>query len=132
MKIVGFGTRVFNFLIDTLVIFIISYLVSKINLWYAEQYRMQNMNYKYYLSFGYIFFIVLFFYYTIFELIFLRTVGKFFSYSKVVNHQNKRPNPFQIILRSLVRLTIIDMFFIPFLDKTLHDYLSKTNVVEID
>jgi hypothetical protein len=29
----------------------------------------------------------------------------------------------------LVRITVLDMFFIPFLGVPLHDYLSKTTVV---
>jgi hypothetical protein len=33
-------------------------------------------------------------------------------------------------LRSASRLVLIDMFFIPFLDKTLHDFFSNTEVVE--
>ncbi len=132
MKTVGIGTRVLNFLIDTIIIFFISYLISKINLWYAEQYRIAEVKFNYYYPFSTIFFFVLFVYYTIMELLFSRTIGKFLSYSKVVNEKGKRPNIFQILVRSTIRLTIIDMFFIPFLDKTLHDYLSKTNVVEVD
>ncbi len=131
MKQVGIGTRILNFIVDCLVILLISYIISKVNDWYAEQFKIQNVPFKYQFQFGYLFFTVLFFYYTLFELIFGRTIGKFLSFSKVVNSQNKKPNFFQIIIRSIVRLTIIDMFFIPFLDKTLHDYLSKTNVVEI-
>jgi uncharacterized RDD family membrane protein YckC len=132
MKTVGIGTRVLNFLIDTIVIFIISYLISKINQWYAQQYKIAGVTFKYYYNFGTIFFAVLFVYYTVMELLFARTIGKFLSYSKVVNAEGKKPNFFQILFRSIIRLTIIDMFFIPFLDKTLHDYFSKTNVVEID
>ena len=132
MKTVGIGTRVLNFLIDTIIIFFISYLISKINHWYAEQYKIAGYTYPFYYNFGTIFFAVLFVYYTLMEILFARTFGKFLSYSKVVNAQGKRPNIIQILIRSVIRLTIIDMFFIPFLDKTLHDYLSKTNVVEID
>jgi hypothetical protein len=36
-----------------------------------------------------------------------------------------------VLLRSLLRLTIIDAFFIPFLERPLHDALSKTRVVEV-
>ncbi|MBS4043977.1 MAG: RDD family protein [Chitinophagaceae bacterium] len=132
MKTVGIGTRILNFLVDTIVIFIISYALSKLNQWYAQQYKIAGVKFNYYYNFGTIFFFVLFVYYTIMEIIFARTCGKFLSYSKVVNKEGKRPNVFQVLIRSAVRLTIIDMFFIPFLDKTLHDYLSKTNVVEID
>lgn len=131
MKQVGIGTRVLNFIVDSLIILLISYIISKINLYYAEQYRINNVKFKYLFNFGYLYFSVLFGYYFLCELFFARTLGKKFSFSKVVNNQNKRPNVLQILIRSLVRLTIIDMFFIPFLDKTLHDYISKTNVVEI-
>jgi uncharacterized RDD family membrane protein YckC len=78
-----------------------------------------------------LFFVVLFGYYFLAELFFSRTIGKWASFTKVVSQKNKKPKVLQILVRSLVRLIIIDMFFIPFLDKTLHDYVSKTEVVEI-
>jgi uncharacterized RDD family membrane protein YckC len=131
MKQVGVGTRTLNFIIDGIVILLISYVVAKINDWYAQQFKINNAKFNYQFVFGYIYFAVMFFYTAICEIIFARTLGKLFTFSKVVNNQNKRPSIVQILIRSLVRLTIIDMFFIPFLDKTLHDYLSKTNVVEV-
>ncbi|HXL54878.1 MAG TPA: RDD family protein, partial [Chitinophagaceae bacterium] len=63
--------------------------------------------------------------------LFSRTPGKWLSLSKVVNKKGKKTSFLQILLRSIVRLTIIDCFFIPFLDKPLHDYVSKTEVVEV-
>jgi uncharacterized RDD family membrane protein YckC len=131
MKQVGIGTRVLNFIVDSLVILLISYIIARINEWYAQQFKINNAKFNYHFVFGYIYFVVLFCYYTICEIIFGRTLGKLFSFSKVVNNENKRASVVQILTRSIVRLTIIDMFFIPFLDKTLHDYLSKTNVVEV-
>ena len=125
MKPVGIGTRVINFIIDTIIIFAIAYIAAKINKYYAFQHRIR------YINFGYVFFASLFVYYTICEALFARTLGKLASFSKVVNNDGKRPNILQILIRSVVRVTVIDMFFIPFLDKTLHDYCSKTNVVEI-
>ncbi len=125
MKIVGIGTRIFNFLIDTIIVLVIAYIIFKIRNWYVYYYRV-----KYY-HFGYFFFPVLFLYYTFFESVFARTPGKWMSYTKVVNQKNSKPSFVQVLIRSLVRLTIIDMFFIPFLDKTLHDYVSKTEVVEV-
>lgn len=130
MKKVGIGTRVFNFLVDTAIVFLISYIIIKINHNIAEQYWLHHTKFNFTFSFGYLFFVVLFGYYLICELLFARTLGKVMSFTIVVNNAGKRPNFFQIFIRSLVRLTIIDMFFIPFLDNTLHDYLSKTNVVE--
>ena len=125
MKQVGIGTRVLNFLIDTTVIFAISYFAHQYWLWYVFYYH------AIFISFGCFFFTTLFLYYFILESIFARTLGKWLSFSKVVDANGKKPNVGLILIRSLVRLIIIDMFFIPFLDKTLHDYLSKTNVCEV-
>ena len=125
MNKVGIGTRVINFLVDTALIFLFAYITHQINKWYTFYYH-----YKYF-SFGYHFFAVLFLYYTFFESIFAATVGKWLSFSKVVNENGGKAKFWQILVRSASRLILIDMFFIPFLDKTLHDYLSKTEVVEI-
>ena|SRR5438552_7282285 len=124
MNRAGFGTRVLNFIVDTLVIFSISYGISS---WWDFQ-----VMYWHYTSMPfYIFFwAVMFIYYTIFEAIFSRSPAKWLSISKVANKSGKKPAFWQVLVRSLVRLTIIDCFFIPFLDKPLHDYLSKTEVVE--
>lgn len=73
----------------------------------------------------------MFVYYIFFEGIFKRTPGKWLSLSKVVNKSAGKPAFWRILIRSLIRLTIIDCFFIPFLDKPLHDYLSGTEVVEV-
>jgi uncharacterized RDD family membrane protein YckC len=124
MKPVGDGTRILNFLVDTLLIFIIAYYSYKAHNWYVTYW-----GYTYY-NFGWFFFGILFIYYFIFELIFRRTPGKWFSFSKVVNKAGKRAGIGRIFLRSLVRLTIIDLFFIPFIGKPLHDYLSGTAVVQ--
>jgi uncharacterized RDD family membrane protein YckC len=131
MKQVGIGTRTLNFIVDSFAVLLIAYLISKVNDYYAQQFKMHNAKFNYYFNFGYLYFTVLFVYYFLCELVFSRTLGKLVSFTKVVNQFGKRPNVLQILIRSVVRLTIIDMFFIPFLDKTLHDYLSKTVVVEI-
>jgi len=125
MKIVGIGTRIFNFLIDTILVFAIAYVAFKIRNWYVFYYHVK------YFNFGYFFFFTLFLYYTFFEALFARTPGKWMSYTKVVNQKNSTPSFVQVLIRSLIRVTIIDMFFFPFFDKTLHDYVSKTNVVEV-
>jgi len=78
-----------------------------------------------------IFAAVLFVYYFIFELIWARTPGKWLSYSKVVDKKGLKPGFGKIFLRNLARLTIIDCFFYPFLNKTLHDFVSSTEVVEV-
>ena len=124
MRIVGIGTRVLNFMVDTILIAIISiFCYHGWNL-YVQFYGYPFFNY------GWFFFGIIFIYYTFFEFIFNRTPGKWLSYSKVVNKQGQRPSFPQILLRSASRLVLIDMFFIPFLDKTLHDFFSNTEVVE--
>jgi uncharacterized RDD family membrane protein YckC len=125
MQTVGIGTRVLNFLVDTTLIGIISGLSFHGWNLYVMFYHYQGFN------FWQFFFAIAFLYYIFFETIFARTPGKWVSYSKVVDKQGNRPSFPKILLRSITRLIIIDMFFIPFLDKTLHDYFSNTEVVEI-
>lgn len=124
MNKVGIGTRVLNFLVDTFFIFLLSYAAYKGWTFYAFYYGII------YFPFYFFFFGVLFLYYLVFESIFARTPGKWLTFSKVVNKNGGKSSFIQIFLRSIVRLTIIDCFFIPFLEKTLHDYVSKTEVVE--
>lgn len=125
MKQVGIGTRALNFLVDTIIITALAYAAFKTWNWHVMYWH-----YPFY-NFGWFFFGVLFIYYTLFELITGRTPGKWMSFSKLVDRNGKRASVMQVFTRSIIRLTIIDMFFIPFLDKPLHDYLSKTEVVEV-
>ena len=125
MKTVGDGTRTLNFLIDTLIIFAIAYFCFKGWNWYVLYWHYKPYN------FGWFFFGILFVYYMFFESIFLRTPGKWFTYTKVVDTSGRRPSFIAILIRSLTRLIIIDLFFIPFLGKPLHDYFSRTQLVEV-
>lgn len=124
MNKAGFGSRVVNFLLDTTLIFWIAYFVS--NLW-----DVQVMYWHYpYIPFYGVFWIIFFVYYVLFESIFRRSPAKWITFSKVAKKNGRRPAFWQVLVRSLVRLTIIDCFFIPFLDKPLHDYLSNTEVIQ--
>ena len=125
MKTVGDGTRALNFFIDTLIIFTVAFFSFRGWNWYVMYWGYKPYN------FGCFFFGILFIYYIFFEGIFARTPAKWFSYSKVVNTAGQKPSFGWILVRSAVRLTIIDMFFIPFLGKPLHDQLSKTKVIEV-
>lgn len=125
MRKVGVGIRVLNFLVDTFIIFWITYGVSA---WW--DFHVMYWGYppvQFYTQFA----ATLVVYYILFEGLFKRTPGKWFSKSKVVNSAGNKPAFWQIIIRTVIRLTIVDCFFIPFLDGPLHDYLSKTAVVEI-
>lgn len=122
---VGIGTRVLNFLVDTIIIAIISILSFNGYNLMVMFYELEPFNY------GWFFFGCTFIYYTIFEFAFGRSIGKMLSYSKVVNAAGKKPGFLVIVLRSAIRIILIDAFFIPFLDRTLHDFVSKTYVVEV-
>jgi uncharacterized RDD family membrane protein YckC len=124
MNKAGFGTRVLNFIIDTLLISGISYGISS---WW--DFHVMYWHYKA-IPFYIFFWSTMFVYYILFEAIFKRSPAKWLSISKVVNKNGGKPALWQILVRSITRLTVIDCFFIPFLDKPLHDYLSKTEVVE--
>ena len=125
MNQVGIGTRVINFIADTLIVVILSFIANKVWDFYVIYWGYPYINPL--LSFG----ALLFIYYFIFELFWAKTPGKWLSYTKVVDKKGLKPGFIQIFLRSIVRLTIIDCFFIPFLNKPLHDYVSSTEVVEV-
>lgn len=124
MRRVGIGTRVVNFLVDTTIIFIITYIIYKIWSFNVFYYKIPYYPIYYFMA------LILFLYYLVFESISGRTPGKKLTMTRVVQKDGKRPTFLQVFIRSLVRITVIDCFFIPFLDMPLHDYLSKTYVVE--
>jgi len=122
MKEVGIGTRVLNFIIDTLLIALASYGLYK---WYSFYvYYYYYHPYQYYLFF----YATLFVYYLLFELLFSRTPAKWITMTKVRDKQGNKPTWYAIIIRSLLRLTLIDPFFIPFFARPLHDQVSNTRV----
>ncbi|HWB25215.1 MAG TPA: RDD family protein [Chitinophagaceae bacterium] len=124
MKKVGIGTRVLNFVIDTLLVFFISWGFYKWHNFYVFYYQKTPIDF-------YIFFwLTLVVYCFLFEAFFSRTPGKWLTMSKVVDRHDKRPALWQVVVRSVVRVIPIDCFFIPFLDGTLHDFASNTKVVE--
>lgn len=125
MRKTGVGTRVLNFLVDTILVFIISYLLYKWWLFYVRYWG------KPFVDFYIFFYSTLFVYYFLMELLFTRTVGKLLTMTKVVTAEGKRPGIVAVFLRSILRLTLIDPFFIAFWEKPLHDKLSKTEVVEV-
>lgn len=124
MKNVGIGTRVLSFVVDTILVLLLSFGLYKWYSFYMFYYHVTDI------EFYMFFYATMVLYYFVFESISLRTPGKWISVSKVVNLQDKRPAIWQILVRSLVRVIPIDCFFIPFLDGTLHDFASKTKVVE--
>jgi uncharacterized RDD family membrane protein YckC len=125
MQTVGDGTRILNFLIDTLLVFLLAMIAFRTWNWYVYYWRFTPYN------FGWFFFGSVFIYYTLFETLTQRTPGKWLSKSRVVSISGKKPSLLPIIIRSLARITVIDLFFGPFLGMPLHDYISKTRVVSV-
>ena len=125
MNEVGVGTRVLNFLIDTIIIFLIAYGLYK---WWT--FYVMYWDYKFFAYYKF-FFATLFVYYSIFEIIWSRTPGKWVSMTKVRNMAGGKPAFYQVLIRSLIRLTLIlDPVFIAFFQRPLHDVISKTRLVE--
>src|SRR4051812_3849669 len=124
MKLVGIGTRTLNFIIDILCISLIAYILFQVNNWYVFYWHHTHYN------FAWFFYPVLVIYYLVFESIFSRTPGKWLTITKVVTKTGKRPSFLQVLLRSFTRLILIEFLLIPFYNKTLHDIISGTEVVE--
>src|SRR3954462_13280619 len=99
---VGVGTRVINFVVDTIIIALISYGAYK--WWSFQVYYWQYKFYPYYVFF----YSTVFIYYTIFETLSSRSPGKWLSMSEVRNKKGGKPAFYQILIRSLLRLIIID------------------------
>lgn len=128
MRIVGTGTRVLNFLVDATIASLIAYGVFRGWTFYVVYWGFPYFESYYFLA------LVTFLYYLIFEAIWKRTPGKWLSLSKVVSKEGNKPSFGQIIIRSFFRVigvVIIDSIFLSFLNQTLHDYVSGTEVVEI-
>lgn len=126
MNKVGDGTRALHFFIDSILVTLLAMLIFRWWNWYVVYW-----NYTPY-HFGWFFFPAQFVYYAVLEAVFASTPGKKFTRSKVVDKKGGRASLPAILLRSLLRLTIIDLFFGPFLDGPLHDYASGTTVVEVN
>ncbi|MEI6310967.1 MAG: RDD family protein [Bacteroidota bacterium] len=69
-----------------------------------------------------------FFYYSIVEIVFGRTIGHMITGSIVVNEYGEKPNVSKILLRSLARYTPLDSIS-AFEKRALHDQFSETLVL---
>ena len=128
MRIVGIGTRVLGFLVDFIIIAAITFGVKRGWDFYVFYYRIFFVPVYYFLA------LIGFVYYLFFEAIWKRTPGKWLALTRVVNRAGGKPSFFQILTRSVFRVLgviVVDSVFLSFLGKTLHDYVSKTEVIEV-
>lgn len=108
--------RLTNFFVDSILFFLICFFTM---LLVKESYEGQNSKY--------ILISVYFFYFLISELLFGKTVGKYFSKTTVTsNHNGSKPSTLQIFIRTASRL--IPFYFLSYFitGKGIHDHLSKT------
>jgi uncharacterized RDD family membrane protein YckC len=125
-QIQGEGTRIAHFFLDTLFIFIGSFIA----------YRWYNFNAFFYgfrpIRFGEFFFLFYLAYIFLFEFLFQRTPAKWMTKTKVVTLDGRRPAIWQFIIRALVRTSLVSMFGLAWNGKPLHDTFSKTILVSTD
>ncbi len=108
--------RLTNFFVDSMIFFLICFLSMSL---IKDSYEGQNSKY--------ILISVYFFYFLISELLFGKTIGKYFSKTMVTaNLTGTKPSPIQILIRTASRL--IPFYFLSYFitGKGIHDHLSKT------
>jgi len=120
---IGDGTRILHFLVDTILIALIAYLVYG---WW--NFHVMYWNYTPY-QYGVFFFATMWLYAFLFEFIFLRTPAKWLTGTKVVSEKGGRPNILQFFLRATLRTTIISMFGLAWNGQPFHDTFSKTKLI---
>ena len=126
---VSMGNRLINFLVDSIVIFVIYLLAGII---YMLIFSNQNGPSS---GLDTLIVLILFFssfigYYIIMENKFQKTLGKMVTKSKVVRITGEKPKLSEIINRTLSRLIPLDRISFLFRKNGIHDYLSKTIVIK--
>lgn len=111
--------RFLNLLLDTIVFLIIICIFFSI----FKNFILEK--YVYWVSV-----ILYFLYYFIQEYFFKKTVGKFFTKTTVVLTNNDNLL-IKIFIRSISRFIIIDLISLFFYEKSLHDFMSKTQTVKL-
>lgn len=120
-NVVSSGIRFVNFLIDFIICFLLGAILT----------LPFNANNKGQMLIGYfIFFVIFIGYYSIMEIKFQKTIGKFVTKTKVVKISGERPTNGVIIARTFYRLIPFNRFSFLFVKNGFHDMLSKTKVVK--
>tara|TARA_B100000768_G_scaffold34234_1_gene32790 strand:- start:31135 stop:31527 length:393 start_codon:yes stop_codon:yes gene_type:complete len=113
--------RLYNFLIDSILFYIIILVISILLKEYVER---QNLKYL----------MILFYYlyYFILELTIGQTIGKIITKTRVVTvDNNEKPSFTKIFVRTISRLIPIDLISYLFSSNGIHDSLSKTKLKKI-
>ncbi len=111
------GTRLFNYLVDLIVVFIV-WVIATIILGISD-------------TTNWVFYILMFSYYFVFEATTGQTLGKMVTKTKVVFSDGSQPSLFRILMRSSFRLIPFDaMSYLLGYEKGLYDILSSTKLVK--
>jgi uncharacterized RDD family membrane protein YckC len=113
--------RLYNFLIDSILFYIIILVISILLKEYVER---QNLKYL----------MILFYYlyYFILELTIGQTIGKIITKTRVVTvDNNEKPSFTKKFVRTISRLIPIDLISYLFSSNGIHDSLSKTKLKKI-
>lgn len=117
MKNIDKGTRLANYVIDFLVIYVMWFVVILISQLYNSEYL--------------VLYIIMFFYYLIFEAITGKTLGKMVTKTRVVSKDGAKPTFIKIVIRSLSRLIPFDAFSYLFGSELgMHDLFSSTKLLK--
>jgi uncharacterized RDD family membrane protein YckC len=120
--------RLRHFAVDQLTLTVLSILICEsVSAIFVEGRNPNRFDY-----FWLIFFILYFPYYLILEYYWGRTLGKLFNKTIVLDESENRVSFKQVLIRALVRPTIVGVFWIESnYDRTLHDLLSQTYTMRI-
>ena len=125
-NVVGSGIRFVNFLIDFIVWLVLAFIISFIIGLFVQPTDQGIISLiGYVLIFG-----TFIAYYSIMEIKFQKTIGKFVTKTKVVKMNGEKPTDGDIITRSFCRLIPFDRLSFLFVKNGIHDFLSKTKVVK--
>ncbi|HSI69727.1 MAG TPA: RDD family protein [Gillisia sp.] len=123
---VGSFSRFLNFIIDILILLVLTYLLSL----FVDLF-IQTSDQDLLQLYGYLFMFGSFFaYYAVMEIMYQKTLGKFITKTKVVKVDGSRPETSDIIGRTFCRFIPFDRISFLFTKTGIHDYLSKTRVVK--
>lgn len=117
---INYKLRITNFLIDSTAYFILLFCIIYLfkNIIHQENVKLLAV-------------ILYFFYYFLFEHLFLKTPAKYLTKSVVEIGENK--NRFiTILIRSFVRILPIDILSYFILENGLHDKLSKSQTIKLN
>ena len=124
-NVVGSGTRFLHLVIDWVIWLVLSYGVT-----FAIVLILDPTNLDLFQLVTYFIFLGVFVsYYALMELKYQKTIGKFITKTHVVRMDGTKPEPSDIINRTLCRLIPFDRVSFLFVKNGIHDYLSKTKVV---